>query len=75
MDINNGFKIKDIFKSLRVRFFIIVFLTGLISCLVVHFVILESYEDRAVNVKSTEVQTQLRILANQLIVSNYLLDT
>ncbi len=75
MDINNGFKIKDIFKSLRVRFFIIVFLTGLISCLVVHFVILESYEDRAVNVKSTEVQTQLRILANHLIVSNYLQDT
>ena len=75
MDTNSGFKIKDIFKSLRVRFFIIVFLTGLISCLVVHFVILESYEDRAVNVKSTEVQTQLRILANHLIVSNYLQDT
>ncbi len=75
MDINSGFKISDIFKSLRVRFFIIVFLTGLISCLVMHFIILESYEDRAVNVKSTEVQTQLRILANHLIVSNYLQDT
>jgi signal transduction histidine kinase len=75
MDINNDFSIRDIFKSLRVRFFIIVFLTGLISCLVMHFVILESYEDRAVNVKSTEAQTQLRILANHLIVSNYLQDT
>ncbi len=75
MDINNSIKITDIFKSLRVRFFVIVFLTGLISCLVVHAVILESYEDRAVNVKSTEVQTQLRILANHLIVSNYLQDT
>jgi signal transduction histidine kinase len=40
-----------------------------------HSVILDSYEDRAVNVKSTEVQTQLRILANHLIVSNYLQDT
>ena len=69
------FKIKDILKSLRVRFFIIVFITGLVSCLVMHSVILTSYEDRAVNVRSTEVQTQLRILANHLIVSNYLLDT
>ncbi len=68
-------KITDIFKSLKVRFFIIVFITGLVSCLVMHSVILDSYEDRAVNVKSTEVQTQLRILANHLILSNYLLDT
>ncbi|MCR5403452.1 MAG: cell wall metabolism sensor histidine kinase WalK [Butyrivibrio sp.] len=68
-------KISYIFKSLRVRFFFIVFITGLFSCLVMHFVILDSYEDRAVNVKSTEVQTQLRIIANHLIVSNYLTDT
>ncbi|WP_035800922.1 sensor histidine kinase [Butyrivibrio sp. FCS014] len=68
-------KIRDVLKSLRVRFFVIVFLTGLISCLVMHVIILDSYEDRAVNVKSTEVQTQLRILANHLIVSNYLQDT
>ncbi|WP_330546806.1 HAMP domain-containing sensor histidine kinase [Butyrivibrio sp. CB08] len=40
-----------------------------------HSVILDSYENRAVNVKSTEAQTQLRILANHLIVSNYLQDT
>ncbi len=75
MNKNPVLNIKDIFKSLRVRFFIIVFLTGLISCLVMHYVILDSYEDRAVNVKTTEVQTQLRILANHLIVSNYLQDT
>ena len=69
------FKLSSIIKSLKVRIFVIVFLTGLISCLVMHFVILDSYEDRAVNVKSTEVQTQLRILANHLIVYNYLQDT
>ncbi len=51
------------------------FITGLLSCLVVHYAILESYEDRAINVKSTEAQRQLRILANHLIVSNYLQDT
>jgi signal transduction histidine kinase len=75
MDKTSGFNIRGIYKSLRVRFFVIVFLTGLISCLVMHSVILDSYENRAVNVKSTEAQTQLRILANHLIVSNYLQDT
>lgn len=68
-------KIKDILKSLRVRFFVIVSLTGLVSSLAIHLIVLDSYEDRAVNVKSTEVQTQLRILANHLIMYNYLQDT
>ncbi len=75
INMDKNFRISDILKSLRVRFFIIVFITGLVSCLVMHSVILSSYEDRAVNVKSTEVQRQLRILANHLIVLNYLQDT
>ncbi len=65
-------KISDLFKSLRVRFFIVLAVTGLLSCLCVHWIILDSYKDRAVSVKSTEVQTQLKILANHLIVYNYL---
>jgi signal transduction histidine kinase len=67
-------KIKDILNSLRVRFFIVVAITGLLSCVFMHKIILASYEDRAVSVKSTEVQTQLKILANHLIVYNYLQD-
>ena len=74
-DIFIQLKLKNIFISLRVRFFIVVSITGLLSCLVMHALILQSYEDRAVNVKSTEVQTQLRILANHLITYNYLQDT
>jgi signal transduction histidine kinase len=65
-------KIRDLLKSLRVRFFFVVAITGLLSCLSVHMMILDSYEDRAVSVKSTEVQTQLKILANHLITYNYL---
>jgi signal transduction histidine kinase len=65
-------KIRDILKSLRVRFFLVVAITGLLSCLSVHMMILDSYENRAVSVKSTEVQTQLKILANHLITYNYL---
>ncbi len=70
----NGLKFKDIFKSLRARFFIVVAVTGLVSCICMHWIILDSYEDRAVSVKATEVQTQLRILANHLIFYNYLQD-
>ncbi len=65
-------KIRDVLKSLRVRFFIVVALTGLAACVCIHWIILDSYENRAVSVKSTEVQTQLRILANHLIIYNYL---
>ncbi|MBQ6588924.1 MAG: two-component sensor histidine kinase [Butyrivibrio sp.] len=65
-------KIRDLLKSLRVRFFFVVAITGLLSCLSVHMMILDSYENRAVSVKSTEVQTQLKILANHLITYNYL---
>ena len=68
----NVLKIKDPFKSLRARFFIILSVTGVVSCLCMHWIILDSYEDRAVSVKATEVQTQLRILANHLIFYNYL---
>ncbi|SDA50442.1 Signal transduction histidine kinase [Butyrivibrio sp. INlla18] len=67
--------IRNILKSLRVRFFIIVFVTGFASCFAMHTLILDSYEDRAVNVRSSEIQTQLRILANHLITYNYLQDT
>ena len=63
------------FKSLRFRIFSIVFFTGLISCLVIHSAILESYEDRAVNVRESEVSTQLKILANHLINYSYFSDT
>ena len=40
-----------------------------------HYAIIQNYEKRAVAVKSSEVQTQLRILANHLINYGYLQDT
>lgn len=68
-------KIGNIFRSLKVRIFIIIFITGLISCLVTHYAIMQNYEKRAVDVKTTEVQTQLRVLASHLITYGYLQDT
>ncbi len=66
--------IRMLFHSLRARIFIIVFLTGLLSCLIIHYAILQNYEKRAVEVRTTEVTTQLRILANHLITAGYLQD-
>ncbi len=63
------------FKSLRFRIFILVFFTGIVSCFAIHFAILESYEDRAVSVRQSEVSTQLKILANHLINYSYFSDT
>ncbi len=68
-------KVVNVFRSLRARIFVLVFLTGLISCLVVHQVILYNYETRAVDVRKNEVQTQMRILADHLITYGYLQDT
>ena len=61
-------------KSLRVRFFLILFITGLFSCMIMQSAILTNYKDRAIEVKKNEVQTQLRILANHLITYNYMQD-
>ncbi len=69
------FKKLKIWRSLKVRLFIIIFLMGLIPAVIVHEGILQSYEDRAVAVRTTDVQTQLKIIANHLITYNYLQDT
>ena len=64
-----------IWRSLKVRLFIIIFLMGLIPAVIVHEGILQSYEDRAVAVRTSDVQTQLKIIANHLITYNYLQET
>lgn len=74
-------KIKEILKklkiwrSLKVRLFIIIFLVGLMPCLLIKSGILQNYEDRAVAVRQSDVQNQLKIIANHLITYNYLQDT
>ncbi|WP_026508313.1 sensor histidine kinase [Butyrivibrio sp. MC2013] len=82
MDFHNGFSgvfhkysLSFFLRSLRTRLFLLVFLTGVAACLVVHFVILENYEARAISLRTSEVQTQTRILADHLITYGYLQDT
>lgn len=61
-----------IWRSLKVRLFVIIFLIGLIPGIVVRAGIMQSYEDRAVAVRQSDVQNQLKIIANHLITYNYL---
>jgi len=63
-----------IIRSFRVRIFLFLMITGIISSLTIHYAILNNYETRAVNVKESEVQNQLKIIANHLITYNYLQD-
>lgn len=59
-------------RSLRFRMFLIIMLVGLLCCLVMRFGIMESYFNRAVQVRTSDVQNQIKILADHLITYNYL---
>ncbi len=58
--------------SIRTRVFVISMIMGLLPCLILQKGILSNYEKRAVEVKTSEAQTQLRALANHLIYYNYM---
>lgn len=62
-------------RSLKLRLFIIIFLAGIIPCTIIYQVILSNYEDRAVKVRISDVQNQLKIIADHLITYNYLPDS
>lgn len=63
-----------IWRSLKFRLFIIIFLMGLIPAVIIQNSILQNYEDRAIGVRQSDVQNQLNIIANHLITYNYLQD-
>lgn len=63
-----------IFRSLRVRLLVIIMVVGILPGVLMRYGIMQSYEDRAVALRTNTVQTQLRILANHLIKYNYLQD-
>ena len=63
---------QNVFKSLRFRITPLIFLAGIVPGLIMRGVILSSYEKRAVEVRTAEIQNQCTILGNQLSNSNYL---
>ncbi len=62
-------------RSLKARIFLILLIVGLIPCFIMRYAIQQNYEQRAVNVRTSDISTQVRILANHLITYHYLQDT
>lgn len=64
-----------IVRSLKFRIFMIILAVGIIPTAFLRAAILQNYEQRAVSVRTSDVQNQIKILANHLITYNYLSDT
>lgn len=62
-------------RSLRVRIFLLLMFMGMLPGYVTRTALLQNYEERAVNVKISEVSNQFKIIANHLLTYNYLKDT
>lgn len=59
-------------RSLRARLFVIILVIGIIPSVVMCYGIVDNYEERAVEQRTSTVQNQLMILANHLVSNNYL---
>lgn len=62
----------EFFKSLRFRILVILVIIGIVPSVIVEKGIVNSYEDRAVSLRSFGVKTQCDILSNQLVKEQYL---
>lgn len=63
-----------IFRSIKFRIFLIIIVTGFVCCSVMQFGILQSYFNRAVEVRVSDVQNQMKVLADHLITYQYMQD-
>lgn len=69
------FKNFRILRSLKLRLFLILVLVGLIPTTIMRYAFLGNYVERAVHVRTSDVQNQVNILSNHLTLYNYLQDT
>lgn len=63
---------QSFFKSLRFRIMVVLVIIGILPCLIIEKVIVNSYENRAVEWKKMNVKNQCDILGNQLMKEGYL---
>lgn len=64
--------IKKLFKSLNFRLFVTFLILGWVPALIVSHVFLNAYYERAIAVRTTDVQNQCKIISNQIVSSDYL---
>ena len=63
-----------VFRSLRLRLFFLILVSGIIPCAILHFGILDMYLDNTIDIRTTAVETQVKIVADHLLTYNYMLD-
>ena len=59
-------------RSLRLWLFVMIFAMGLVPCIILSQILLGSYEEKAVSVRTSDVTNQLHIISDHLITYNYL---
>ena len=57
----------SLLQSLRVRIFLLLLVMGMVPGAITRSTLLNNYEERAVNVKISEVSNQFKIIANHLL--------
>ncbi len=57
------------FKSLKFRIMLILFLIGIVPSIVVSILVVESYENRAISLRSMNVKNQVDMLSNSLVLN------
>ncbi len=62
-------------RSMKVYIFLLMLVMGILPSFIMRVGILQSYEERAVNLRISDTQTQFKIIANHLLNNNYLQDT
>ena len=67
-------KFWDFFKSLKIRFILLFLLIGILPATALRVGMLRSYAKKAVANRSIDVLSQAKILTNQIVFNNYLLD-
>lgn len=62
-------------RSMKVYIFFLMLVMSILPSFIMRVGILQSYEERAVNLRISDTQTQFKIIANHLLNNNYLQDT
>lgn len=65
-------KLTDFIKSLRFGLMILFLLFGIVPSILLRVGMLNSYEKRAVSIRTSEILSQAKILANQIVSNDYL---
>ena len=72
---NRKKKIRDYLKSLKFRLLLVLLLFGIAPMLVMQFFVIRGYEKRAIHVRTVDILSQSKILADQIASYGYLEDT